>query len=269
MVLPSSGQISINQIHVEAGGSSGTQVKLSDTDVKGLINANTSIGNIQFSEYYGAAASNTTSSIAGGGSTTTNQFANCNVSLSTGNKLVVIIPMYRVQSASSIANAPTSVTVGGQSATQHIINNTPNTSVNTYGHINSIWVLETTLSGTQLVTGSTATGTGNNSCIVYEITGHTSATPMATASISNYSSSAATARNINLSSQASGGTVVFGCTATGGTLTASNSIVVSNNTFSNLNHGAGRLDGTSGGSFTYTWTNSVSGYFNIVAASFR
>ncbi len=268
MVLPSSGQISINQIHVEAGGSSGTQVKLSDTDVKGLINANTSIGNIQFSEYYGAAAANTTSSIAGGGSTTTNQFANCNVSLSTGNKLVVIIPMYRVQSGSAISNTPTSVTVGGQSATQHVISN-QNVSSLGYGHINSIWVLETTLSGTQLVTGTTTTGTGNNSCMVYEITGHTSATPMATASVSNYSSSAATGRNINLSSQASGGTVVFGCTATGGTLTASNSIVVSNNTFSNLNHGAGRLDGTSGGSFTYTWTNSVSGYFNIVAASFR
>ena len=37
MPLPSSGSISLNQIHVEAGGSSGTQCSLNDSDIRGLI----------------------------------------------------------------------------------------------------------------------------------------------------------------------------------------------------------------------------------------
>mgnify|MGYP003122232336 FL=1 len=37
MALPSSGQITLNQIHVEAGGSSGSQVGINDSDVRGLI----------------------------------------------------------------------------------------------------------------------------------------------------------------------------------------------------------------------------------------
>ena len=54
MALQSSGQISLNQIHIEAGGASGSQVKVSDTDVKALIDANNS--NTAFSDYYGASA---------------------------------------------------------------------------------------------------------------------------------------------------------------------------------------------------------------------
>ena len=36
MPLPSSGSISLNQIHVEAGGSSGTQCSLNDSDIPWL-----------------------------------------------------------------------------------------------------------------------------------------------------------------------------------------------------------------------------------------
>lgn len=269
MALTSSGQITLNEIHVEAGGSSGSQVALSDTDVKDLVGADNN--NTALSDYYGAAAANTTSSIAGGGSTTTNGFANCNVSLSSGNKLVVVIAMYRVQSGSAISNGPSSVTVGGQSATLRNINN-KNVAASGYGHINSIWVLETTLSGTQLVTGSTMTGTGNNSCIVYEVTGHTTATPRHIAVASNYTGTAATSDIVTLIG-ASGGTALFGCTATSsgnsGTISTSPSTTVSQNSFSNLNHASARLDGTSAGSTAYTFTNTQSGFFNIVAASFK
>ena len=37
MPLPSSGQITINQIHVEAGGGSGSQAAINDSDIRAMI----------------------------------------------------------------------------------------------------------------------------------------------------------------------------------------------------------------------------------------
>ena len=37
MVLQSSGAISLNDMHVEAGGASGTQCTINDADIRGLI----------------------------------------------------------------------------------------------------------------------------------------------------------------------------------------------------------------------------------------
>ena len=54
MALQTSGAISLNQIHVEAGGSSGTTVGLNDTDVRGLIGKGSGV-QMSFSEWYGAA----------------------------------------------------------------------------------------------------------------------------------------------------------------------------------------------------------------------
>jgi hypothetical protein len=60
MALPTSGAISLNDIHIEAGGSSGTIASLNDTDIRGLtpgsgqtINA-TPGTTIDFSDFYGA-----------------------------------------------------------------------------------------------------------------------------------------------------------------------------------------------------------------------
>jgi len=53
MPLPSSGQISLNEIHVEAGGSSGTEVTINDSDVRALISAS-SASEMEFSDFYGA-----------------------------------------------------------------------------------------------------------------------------------------------------------------------------------------------------------------------
>ena len=39
MALQSSGQISLNDLHVEAGGSTGTQASMNDTDIRGLVSA--------------------------------------------------------------------------------------------------------------------------------------------------------------------------------------------------------------------------------------
>lgn len=53
MPLQTSGAISLNDIHVEAGGSSGTTASLNDSDIRDLIGKGSSVIN-SFSEYYGA-----------------------------------------------------------------------------------------------------------------------------------------------------------------------------------------------------------------------
>ena len=55
MALQTSGAISLNQIHIEAGGSSGTTVSLNDSDIRGLI-GKASGATMSFSEWYGASA---------------------------------------------------------------------------------------------------------------------------------------------------------------------------------------------------------------------
>jgi len=55
MPLPSSGAISLNQMHVEAGGSSGTQVSINDSDIRDMISKGSGV-QMSFSEWYGASA---------------------------------------------------------------------------------------------------------------------------------------------------------------------------------------------------------------------
>ena len=55
MTLPSSGSISLNQMHIEVGSSSGTQVSINDSDIRGLINKSSG-ATMSFSEWYGASA---------------------------------------------------------------------------------------------------------------------------------------------------------------------------------------------------------------------
>ena len=52
MTLQTSGAISLNQIHIEAGGSSGTQVSLNDTDVRYLTNVGDE-STSAFNSFYG------------------------------------------------------------------------------------------------------------------------------------------------------------------------------------------------------------------------
>ena len=75
MMLQSSGQISMNQIHVEAAGSSGvssTEATINDTDIRSLISASSQQSNLSFSDFYGASAAVTlppiqlTQTISGG-----------------------------------------------------------------------------------------------------------------------------------------------------------------------------------------------------------
>ena len=55
MALQTSGAIGLNDIHVEAGGGSGTSATINDTDIRGLIGKGAGATN-SFNEYYGASA---------------------------------------------------------------------------------------------------------------------------------------------------------------------------------------------------------------------
>ena len=55
MALQSSGAISLNEIHIEAGGSSGTQASINDSDIRALISKSSSV-QMSFNEWYGASA---------------------------------------------------------------------------------------------------------------------------------------------------------------------------------------------------------------------
>jgi len=56
MALPTSGPLSLNQIHIEAGGTSGTTASINDADIRALI-GKASGATMSFSEWYGASGS--------------------------------------------------------------------------------------------------------------------------------------------------------------------------------------------------------------------
>ena len=56
MALQNSGQISLNDLHVEAGGTTGTQCSMNDSDIRGLLNASAN-SQMTFSGFYGASSS--------------------------------------------------------------------------------------------------------------------------------------------------------------------------------------------------------------------
>ena len=70
MTLPSSGAISLNEIHVEAGGSSGSTVSLNDADVRDLLEISDG-GTQNFNSYYGAKIKWSITLTVGAGSETT------------------------------------------------------------------------------------------------------------------------------------------------------------------------------------------------------
>lgn len=55
MVLPASGPLSLNDIHIEAGGTTGTLASINDADIRALIGKASGVA-MSFSEWYGASA---------------------------------------------------------------------------------------------------------------------------------------------------------------------------------------------------------------------
>jgi len=117
MALQSSGQISLNDIHVELGESSGTEVSLNDSDVLGLISFSSG-SEIELADFYGASSGPTDMTSQG---TINNlnyrQQATASDFISSGGKLRIPSNFYcysnNINTPALIIDIPCEVTVDG------------------------------------------------------------------------------------------------------------------------------------------------------------
>ena len=184
MPLPSSGAISLNQIHIEAGGSSGSLATLNDSDIRDMI-AKSSAASNSFNEYYGVSATAPVATFKGRLTTTGNSFPSGSVSLSSGTKIVVVCIQLAGPNNSFVS-------LGGTNMTLAVRQNDPHPMSATAGGPGPVWgaALETAIyymvtsaSGSTSITGNG--GSGRNSLDVYEITGYNSSTPYTTDTAKN------------------------------------------------------------------------------------
>jgi len=172
MPLPSSGAISLNQIHVEAGGSNNSLCSINDSDIRAMIGKSNNAQNA-FSEYRGVSASTPSISYRGRSTTTGNGFPAGYISLSSGTKVVVVC----LQLAGS---GNTYVNLGGSGMTLAAKMDAIGTASGVWnvGYTSAVYYLTSSSSGSVYISGNG--GSGRSSLTVYEITGYNSATPYTT-----------------------------------------------------------------------------------------
>ena len=215
MPLPSSGAISLNEIHIEAGGSSGSQASLNDADIRAIIGKGSGASN-SFNEYYGASGSTPSISSRGSIYTTGNGFPAGYVSLSSGTKVVVVTCQLAGSGNTYVSLGGTGMTLAAKVDTV-----TPVSGIWQAAYTSAIYYLQTSSSGTVYVAGNG--GSGRSVIQIFEITGYNSSTPYTTdtAQQTNVDHSA----SITVASQYNGLTV--GSVITEDTIPV-NSVTVSN-----------------------------------------
>ena len=116
MALQASGAISLNDLHIEAGGSTGTECSLNDQDIRNIIGKGSNEGN-SLSEYYGG--SSAVSGFWSGyqvresdGNLTWN---NVNFGTAASNRYVVVYSAWRTAVSSSVT---CTTNIAGQSVTR-------------------------------------------------------------------------------------------------------------------------------------------------------
>lgn len=216
MPLPSSGAISLNQIHVEAGGSSGSQAGLNDSDIRAMIGKSSGASNA-FSEYYGITNSAPTATYIGRLTTTSDGFPNGSLTFNSGNKVVVV--------ALALAGFNNSyVNFGSTSMTQACkIDTAASGGVWGARPTAAIYWLQTSTGGSVSISGNG--GSGRSVLHAWEITGYNSATPYSTATAQN-TSNTSFSKTISLSTKYNGCTIGTGVTedtSPAGSVTVSNS----------------------------------------------
>ncbi len=260
MALPSSGQISINQMHVEVGGSSTSEVTINDADIRSMIGKGSTAQNA-FSEYYGVTATAATAVYKGRASTTGNGFPSGSVTLSSGSKLVVVT----LQLAGS---GNTYVTCGGTNMTLAAkIDVAPTGGVWGAALTSAVYYLVTSSSGSTYITGNG--GSGRSVLHVWEITNYNSSTPFSTNTAQN-TDNTSYSKTISLSTQYNGCTIGSGITedtSPAASVTVSNSDSIQQiDLESATNHFTWKDEGTSTGTTSYLADQNNPGS-NIVAGS--
>lgn len=245
MPLPSSGQITINQIHVEAGGGSASEVTINDTDVRAMIGKGSTAQNA-FNEYYGITNSAPTATYIGRLLTTGNGFPSGSLTFNSGNKVVVI--------ALALAGpSNTFVNFGSTGMTQACkIDNTASGGVWGAAPTSAIYWLQTSTGGSVSISGNG--GSGRSVLHAWEITGYNSATPYSTATAQN-TDNTSFSKTISLSTKFNGCTIGSGVTEDtnpAGSVTVSNSDSLQQiDLESATNHYSWRDQGTSEGTTSY------------------
>ena len=245
MPLPSSGQITINQIHVEAGGGSGSEVTINDTDVRAMI-AKGSTAQNAFNEYYGITNSAPTATYIGRLLTTGNGFPSGSLTFNSGNKVVVI-------ALALAGTGNTFVNFGSTGMTQACkIDNTASGGVWGAAPTSAIYWLQTSTGGSVSISGNG--GSGRSVLHAWEITGYNSATPHSTATAQN-TDNTSFSKTISLSTKFNGCTIGSGVTEDtnpAGSVTVSNSDSLQQiDLESATNHYSWRDQGTSEGTTSY------------------
>lgn len=114
MAVVSSGQVSLNDIHVEAGGTSGTECSFNDSDIRGLISASAA-SEMEMSDWYGAAATATLRFVVRGaqGGSSTNESSGADY---IGGEGGVVDVTYEVPSGSSFSVTAYCATAGASTS---------------------------------------------------------------------------------------------------------------------------------------------------------
>ena len=266
MPLPSSGTISLNQIHIEAGGSNNSQASLNDSDIRAMIGKSNNAQN-SFNDYYSVSAAAPVATYKGRTLTTGNGFPSGYVTLSSGTKIVVVtlqLPGYRNTYCNLGSSA---MTIAADSFTASGHNNAG-------GSHSLVYYLVTSASGSTYISGNG--GSGRSVCHVWEITGYNSSTPSSTA-IATFQSSGYS-ETVSLSTQYNGVTIGSGLTEDtnpAGSVSVSNSDqLLQIDLESATNHYAWKDENTGLGTTSYVCTQnnpgangSASGTFHRIAAA--
>mgnify|MGYP003664197053 CR=1 FL=1 len=250
MALPASGTLSLNEIHIEAGGTTATEAGINDADIRGLISKSSGV-EMSFNEWYGASAfltltaqsntivSNSSSSITA----TTPSFAAGDIAI------VTIFKLYT--SSTGYPTTPTGFTSIATAAADGVVSNKGGTTYY-YHRMNTCYKVLT--AGDTSITSSSI---GNN---VMSVEVYRPSTTITTVAAQDLSSAYSNTINCSASSVA---TIAFGASNGNHTWGAGPTV---NQTLSYLRAGS-YVQGASPSDVTWSTNSYVTGQYQTTATS--
>ena len=250
MALPASGTLSLNEIHIEAGGTTATEAGINDADIRGLIGKSSGTA-MSFNEWYGASAfltltaqSNTiVSNLSSSITATTPSFAAGDIAI------VTIFKLYT--SSTGYPTTPTGFTSIATAAADGVVSNKGGTTYY-YHRMNTCYKVLT--AGDTSITSSSI---GNN---VMSVEVYRPSTTITTVAAQDLSSAYSNTINCSASSVA---TIAFGASNGNHTWGAGPTV---NQTLSYLRAGS-YVQGASPSDVTWSTTSSNSGANRTIATS--